>query len=317
MEKFKKLVLYDLKPEPLEKEFLEKLEEIAEEVKVVLAEKEYSGYLKPEYLKGADAFITRLFDNFDKELFEETSLRYIGTMHTDYSHFDLELLKKKGITLCNVPHYATEAVAELTFSVLLNISRQTHDALNFVKEGKWGFQHFVGCELKGKTFGIVGLGAIGSRVAEIGLGFGMKVCYYSKERKLEMEKKGLEYCELDELLKKSDVVSLHCNFNKKSRNVIDKEKIMLLKQGAVLLNPSRNELCDLEAVFKRAKGEEIFVWFEDIEDERVRKKFLEVKNIILTPNYGWMTKEAQENLRRITIENTKAFLEGKAQNRIV
>ena len=85
----------------------------------------------------------------------------------------------------------------------------------------------------------------------------------------------------------------------------------------MLLNPSRNELCDLEAVFERAKRGEIFAWFEDIEDEKLRKKFLEVKNIILTPDYGWMTKKAQQNLRRVTIENTKAFLEGKAQNRIV
>lgn len=317
MKKFKRLVLYDLKPEPLEKEFLGKIEEIAEDVKVVLVEKEFSGYLKPDHFKGADAFITRLFDNFGDELFEKSNLRYIGTMHTDYSHFDLELLRKKSITLCNVPHYATEAVAELTFSVLSNISRQTHDALNFVKQGKWGFQHFLGWELKGKTLGIVGLGAIGSRVAELGLGFGMNLCYYSVERNLEIEKKGAKYCELDELLRKSDVVSIHCNFSEKSRNLLNKKRIALLKQGAVLLNPSRNEIVDLEAVFEAAKQGKIFAWFEDIEDEKLRKKFLEVKNIILTPNYGWMTREAQQNLRSITIENAKLFLEGKIQNRIV
>ncbi len=317
MAKFKKLVLYDLKPQPLEKEFLQELKEIADSVEIVFAEKEYDGKLKPLHLQGADAFITRLFDNFDKGLFEKSRLRYIGAMHTDFSHFDLGLLKSKGITLCNVPHYATEAVAELSFSVLLNISRQTHDALNFVKQGKWGFQHFMGWELKGKTLGIVGLGAIGSRIAELGLAFGMKVCYYSTERKSEMEKKGIKHCELEELLKNSDVVSLHCNLNNQSKNILNKEMIALLKQGAVLLNPSRNELCDLDAVFEAAKQGKISAWFEDIEDEQLRTKFLGVKNILLTPNYGWMTREAQQNLRSITIENAKLFLEGKPQNRIV
>jgi len=317
MDKFKKLVLYDLKQEPLEKEFLDELKQIAEEVVIVFAEKEYAGTLKQEHLDGADAFVTRLFDNFSKELFDKSSLKYIGTMHTDYSHFGLDFLKSKGITLCNVPHYATEAIAELTFSVLLNISRQTHDALNFVKQGKWGFQHFMGWELRGKTLGIIGLGAIGSRIAGLGKVFGMDVCYYSKKRKLEMEKKGIGYCELEDLLKKSDVVSLNCPLNEESKNILSRKRISLLKQEAVLLNPSRNELCDLEAVLERAEKKEMFAWFEDIEEEQLRKKFRAVENIRLTPNYGWMTKEAQENLRRITLENAKRFLKGTPQNKIV
>lgn len=317
MIKFKKLVLYDLKPQPLEKEFLQELKEIADSVEIVFAEKEYSGELKPEHLQGADAFIIRLFDNFDKGLFEKSRLRYIGAMHTDFSHFDLGLLKSKGITLCNVPHYATEAVAELTFSVLLNISRQTCEALNFVRQGKWGFQHFMGFELKGKTLGIIGLGAIGNRAAELGLAFGMNVCYYSRKRKPEIEKKGIKYRGLEELLRESDVVSLHCSFNEESRGILNRERIGLLKQGAVLLNPSRNELCDLEAVYEAMEQDKVFAWFEDIEDEQLRKKFLTVKNILLTPSYGWMTREAQQNLRRITIENARKFLEGKPQNRIV
>ncbi len=315
--KFKKLVLYDLRSGPLEREFVDKLKEIAKEVNIVFAEKEFAHALKKEHLQGADAFVTRLFDNFSKELFEKSNLHYIGTMHTDFSHFDLQQLKSKGIALCNVPHYATEAVAELTFSVLLNISRQTNDALNFVKEGKWGFHHFMGWELKGKMLGIIGLGTIGSRVAELGKAFSMDVCYYSRERKQELERKGVEYCGLEQLLRKSDVISLNCSLNEESRNILDEERIAMLKEGAVLLNPSRNELCDLNAVFETAKQGKIFAWFEDIEDEPLRKKFFRVKNILLTPNYGWMTKEAQQNLRRITIENAKSFLEGKPQNKVV
>ena len=131
-----------------------------------------------------------------------------------------------------------------------------------------------------------------------------------------MEKKGIKYRGLEELLRESDVVSLHCSFNEESRDILNRKRIALLKQGAVLLNPSRNELCDLEAVYEVAEQGKVFAWFEDIEDEQLRKKFLAVKNILLTPDYGWMTKEAQQNLRRITIENARKFLEEKPQNRI-
>lgn len=317
MKKFKKLVLYDLKSKPLEKDLVNELKKLAEKVEIVFAEKEYAKTLKSGHLEGADALITRLFDYFGKELFENTSLCYIGTMHTDFSQFDLEALKKRGIILCNVPHYATEAVAELEFSILLSISRQSCDALNFVKQGKWGFERFLGWELKGKTMGIIGLGAMGGRIAELALAFGINVCYYSKTRKIEMEHKGIKYCELDELLGKSDVISLNCSLNEQTKNILNKERIALLKNGAVILNPSRNELCDLEAVYEAAKKGKIIVWFEDIEDSQLRKKLLGIKNILLTPNYGWMTKEAQQNLHTITIENIKAFLEGKPQNRVV
>ncbi len=315
--KFKKLVLYDLKQKPIEKEFVEKLREISEEVKIVFAKKEYSKALKLEDLAEADALIVRLFDEFPNELFKKSNLRYIGTMHTDYSHFDLGLLKRKSITLCNVPHYSTEAVAELEFSVLLNISRQTHDALNFVENGQWGFEHFLGWELKGKTLGIIGAGAIGSRIVELAMAFGMNACYFSRTRKPELEQKGASYCELETLLKKSDVISVNCSFSEQTKKLLNKEKIALLKQDAVLLNPSRNEICDLKAVFDAAKKGKITAWFEDIEDKKTRKKLLAAKNILLTPNYGWMTKEAQQNLRRITLENAKAFLEEKPQNKIV
>jgi len=315
--KFKKLVLYDLKQNPLEREFVSALKETADEVKSIFAEKEYAGTLQSGHLASADALVVRLFDDYPNRLLDNGSLRYIGTMHTAYGHFDQGFLKKKGITLCNVPRYATESIAELEFSVLLNIARQTCEALDFVREGKWGFENFSGWELQGKTIGIIGLGAIGCRVAEIALSFGMNVCYCSRTRKLGWEHKGVRYRELDDLLRKSDVVSLNCELNEQTKNILDREKIKIMKQGAVLLNPSPHQLCDLNAVFSAAKKGKIFAWFEDIEDQKTRKKLLGAKNIALTPNYGWMTVEAQQNLRKITIENIKAFLAGTPQNKIV
>jgi len=310
--KFKKLILYDLKSKPLEKEFIDKLNQFVELIGVVFAEGEYLKALKPSDLKDADALITRIFDYYDDLLFEKSNLKYIGATHTDVSHFNISLLKKEGIVLTNVPGYATESVAELTISALLNISRQTHDAMNFVKEGNWGFEKFLGWELEGKTLGVIGLGRIGSRVAEIAKGFGMNIIYYSTTKKNVPYK----FVELNDLLKQSDVVSLHCNLTNETRNILNKINLKLMKQGAVLLNSARMELVDLKALYELCKQRNIFVWFDELQDKKWRDKFRKLDNVYLTPDYGWMTKEAQQRMREITLNNIRSFLEGKPINKI-
>ena len=193
MKKFNQLVLYDLKSKPIDKNFAVKLRKFAKSIKVVLADKEYSGKLNSLHLKNADALIVRIFDFYSDSLFKNSSLKYIGSMHTDVSHFNSDVLNRKKIILTSVPGYSTEAVAELTISALLNIFRQTHKAMNFVKSGKWGFENFMGRELQGKTLGIIGLGKIGSRVAELAQCFGMEIAYYSLSRKFNVEKKELNF----------------------------------------------------------------------------------------------------------------------------
>ncbi|HDH31565.1 MAG TPA: hypothetical protein ENH26_02205 [Candidatus Wolfebacteria bacterium] len=308
--KFKKLVLYDLKSEPLEKEFIDKLNELAESVKIVFAEKEYSQSLKLSDIKDADALITRLFDYYDESLFTESNLKYIGAMHTDISHFNLDILSEKEITLTNIPGYATEAVAELTISALLNISRQTHNAMNFVKNGNWGFEKFLGWELKGKTLGIIGLGQIGNRVAEIAECFGMKVVHYTSS------KKDKNFLELNNLLKQSDVVSLHCPLKDETECILNKSNLKLMKKGSVLLNSARSELVDLDVLYELCKQNRISAWFEAIEEKEIRDKFNQLDNIYLTPHFGWMTKEAQTRLKNLALNNVKSFLEGKTENKI-
>jgi glycerate dehydrogenase len=309
-------VLYDLKSGPLEKEFVDELKEFAESVKVVFAEKEYARALKLPDLKDADALVTRIFDDYEDSLFEESNLKYIGTMHTDVSHFNANVLAKKGIVLANVPDYATEAVAELTISALLNITRQTHDAMNFVKQGNWGFEKFMGSELKGRIFGIIGLGKIGTRVAEIAQAFGMEVVYFSKTRNPEMESKGLIFLDIDELLERSDVVSLHCPLNKETENLLSKEKLSMIRAGSVLLNPGRSELVDLDALYNLCSEKRLAAWFEAIEEKKAREKFRKLDLFYMTPHFGWMTREAQKKLRNITLDNIKSFLEGNPKNKV-
>jgi len=269
--------------------------------------------LKFSDIEGADALITRIFDFYEDALFEKSNLKYIGAMHTDISHFNASLLKKKGIVLTNIPGYATEAVAELTISALLNISRQTHDAINFVKQGEWGFEKFLGWELKGKTLGIIGLGRIGSRVAEIAQGFGVKIIYSSKEKK----QAPYTFVKLDDLLKQSDVVSLHCNLTEETKNILNSTNLKLMKPSSVLLNVSRMGLVDMEAFYKLCKNKRVLAWFDELQDEKLRNEFSKLDNVYLTPDYGWMTKEAQQRVREITLNNVKSFLEGKPTNNIL
>ncbi|MFH1056998.1 MAG: 2-hydroxyacid dehydrogenase [Candidatus Micrarchaeota archaeon] len=304
MRRFKTLVLYDLKPKPLEKEFVNRLKRFAEKIKMVFAAGEYLQTLKPEHLKGADALVVRPFDYYDDSLWEKTSLKYVGAMHTDASHFNAKLFKKKGIVLTNVPGYATEAVAELTISALLNCSRQTHDAMNFVKKGSWGFENFMGWELKGKTLGIIGLGKIGERVAEIAETMGMKVVYYSHKK----EAAPYQFAGLNELLKTSDVVSLHCPLTEETRGILDESRLKQMKKGAVLLNPGRMELVDLKTLYGLCRGKKISTWFDELQDKNWRDKFRKLDNVYLTPDYGWMTREAQERVREITLSNIESFL---------
>ncbi|MFH1977864.1 MAG: 2-hydroxyacid dehydrogenase [Candidatus Aenigmatarchaeota archaeon] len=312
--KFKKLILYDLSVEPLEKEFVNKLKEFADVVEIVFAEKEYTRSLKPEHMKGADALVTRLLDFYEDGVFTQGTLKYVVTTHTDYSNFNLDLLKKNGIILANVPGYSSEAVAELTISALLNISRQTHDAMTFVKQGNWGFENFMGWELKGKTLGIIGIGRIGTRVAEIAQGLGMNVMHYSRTKKPELDTKGMKYTKLDDLLRESDVVSLNCSLNKDTEKILTESKLKLMKPGAVLLDPGRSELVDLNVVYNLCKEKKLTAWFEAIEEKDIRDKFGALDNIYLTPHFGWMTKEAQQRLRETTLNDIRTYLKGNPDN---
>ncbi|MBC8495688.1 D-2-hydroxyacid dehydrogenase [archaeon] len=284
---------------------------MTEELKIVYGEKEYCNSLKKEDFQGAEALVLRLFENYEKGFFDNTNLKYIGTTHTDVSHFNLEEMNRNKITLTNVPGYSTEVVAELTISALLNISRRTHDAMNFVKQGNWGFESFMGWELKGKTLGVIGLGNIGRRIAEIALGLGMKVVHFSRS-----EKDGFKLVTLDELLKTSDVISLNCALNKNTEQILNKEKLSLIKKGTVLLNPGRSELVDLDTVFKLCEEKCLSAWFEAIEEQEIRNNFGKLDNIYLTPHFGWMTLEAQNNLREITLKNIQTFLNGNVQNKV-
>ena len=246
-------------------------------------------------------------------------LRYIGVLSTGYGAVDSDYASGKGITVCNIPGYATESVAELAFAVILEYMRDIEYSKRMARESNFSDTPRVPVsELKGKKFGIIGLGQIGQRVAELALAFGANVLYWSRNRNKEFETKGIKYQDIETLLSKCDFVSLHLSFNKETELFLNETRIVKIKPGALLLNLAPNELIDYNALEKRlAKGDIVYIM--DHADELTpehAKRLSQYKNCIMYPPIGYTTKEATKAKQEIFIGNISGFLKGKIENKV-
>jgi len=171
--------------------------------------------------------------------------------------------------------------------------------------------------LKDKTLGVIGLGAIGKRVAEIGLGFGMKVVYWSRKRKKDYERRGIKYAPVDKLLKTSDVIGLHLALNEETEGFLNKKRLTKIKPGAILISPSPLELIDLNALIKLLEAGRLYFisdGFDEI-DEKIRSRFRSLKNCIMYPPVAFRTHEALKTKDEIYIDNIVSFSKGKVKNK--
>ena len=249
------------------------------------------------------------------------SVRYIGVLATGYNIVDVEAAAKRGIPVCNIPSYCAESVAQLTFALLLEICHHAGDHSRAVHEGRWTssvdfcFWDFPLIELLGKTIGIVGYGRIGRAVAKIADAMGMRVLACS--RHTPQEPGPAEIVPLDELLARSDVVSLHCPLNADSQGLIGERALSLMKDGAILLNTARGGLLDEAAVAAALRSGKLFAAGVDVvsaEPIRADNPLLTAENCVFTPHIAWATLEARERLMQVVSANIAAFLAGKPQN---
>ena len=278
--------------------------------------------LVEERAREAEIVLTNKTLLFKDTLKKLPKVQYIGVLATGYNVVDLDYARERGITVTNVPAYSTESVAQMTFALLLELCLSVGQHNQAVKEGEWCrskdfcFWKSPLTELSGKTMGIIGFGSIGQRVAEIALAFGMKVLVYSRTKK-DYVRENLEWTSLDLLLKNADVVSLHCPLTDKTRQIIDKNAIEKMKQGALLLNTSRGPWLQDEAVADALNEGKLGGAAMDVlveEPPKADNPLLSAKNCIITPHVAWATKEARGRLMDIASANVKAFLEGKPQN---
>lgn len=253
------------------------------------------------------------------------NIHYIGVLATGYNVVDLKEARKKGIPVTNVPAYSTTTVAQFTFGLILELCHHIglHDAS--VKQGDWvrstGFCYWMTpmIELAGKTLGIIGFGQIGKAVAAIAPVFGMQVLVYTPHPKFEYASDKLRFVSLDEVLEKSDIVTLHCLLNDKTRGMINRDTLAQMKKGAMLINVSRGPLIveqDLKDALESGHISGAACDVISVEPMKEDNPLLTAPNIILTPHMAWASVAARERLLDIAAANIVKWMEGTPQNEV-
>ncbi|SNU09539.1 glycerate dehydrogenase [Lachnospiraceae bacterium] len=261
---------------------------------------------------------------FDEETFEKLpNLKYIGVCATGYNVIDLEAARRHGVTVTNVPAYSTESVAQLTWGFILecadNISQHNSSVLNgdWVRSETFCYWLSPVMELAGKTIGIIGYGNIGRRVAEIALAFRMKVLVYTPHPKYEEENENFSFVSLDELMKNSDIITLHCPMNKETEKIICRENISHMKDGVIIINVSRGGLVnekDLAEALSSGKVSAAAADVVSVEPMKVYNPLLTAPHMRMTPHMAWASVEARKRLIDTVAENLKAYLAGEHKN---
>ena len=249
-------------------------------------------------------------------------LKYVGVLATGYNVVDIEAARERGIIVTNVPAYSTESVAQMVFAHLLTVTNRTEHYALQNRNGRWSsnpdfcYWDTALTELAGKTFGIVGLGHIGMRVAQIALAFGMKVIALTSKQ-AESLPVGIAKVDLVTLLSSSDVLSLHCPLTENTRQFINADTIRQMKSTAVIINTGRGPLVDDQAVADALSSGRLFAFCADVlttEPPSITNPLLKQSNAFITPHIAWATKEARSRLLHVAVENVRCFLEGKPQN---
>lgn len=266
----------------------------------------------------ADGMLVRLGAKVSKDLMDKfPNLKYIGMLGTGYGGIDTAYAASKSITVTNIADYATEGVAEFTFGILLEYLRDIAKARKQAKEGNYS-DEFTGGEIKGKKFGVIGLGDIGKRTAQLAQAFGADVSYWSRNRKNEAEKDGIKYSELDELIASSDIITLNLALNSETEGIINAERINSLKHHAIFINPSPMELVDFTALIERLKKNDIVFMLDhsdEMTDEQL-KALQPLDNAIVYPAIAYLSREAGQLKKRIYVDNIKNYLAGKPTNKV-
>ena len=251
-------------------------------------------------------------------------LKYIGVLATGYNVVDIEAAHERGIVVTNVPAYSTESVAQMVFAHLLTVTNRTEHYAIQNRSGRWAaspdfcYWDFPLMELAGKTIGIVGLGNIGHRVAEIALAFGMKVKAVTSKSQEQLPA-GIEKADLQTLLSSADVLSLHCPLTANTRHLINADTLRLMKPTAILINTGRGPLIDDQAVANALQEGLLGAFCADVlttEPPSSNNPLLSQPNAFITPHIAWASTEARTRLLQIAIANVRAFASGKPQNTV-
>lgn len=287
----------------------------------------YNGDFSPEIIS---VFISSNLDN--KVLEKFSNLKYVLTRSVGFSHIDLNYCKQRDIKVFNTPHYGDYTVAEFTFGILLNAIRKIAHGIYGIKTNNIKMNQYEGVELFNKTLGVIGAGAIGKRVLDIAKGFGMNAIAYDT-----IKDDNYTYVELDELFKRSDVISINCCLNEETHHLIRKENIEKMKDGVIIVNVARGEIIDTQALYDALISKKVsYAALDVIECEEMlcsnntlcedlgnikeiclrkfylNQRLMQLDNVIITPHMAYNTYEATMRILKMTVENLNSCLNFKA-----
>ena len=272
--------------------------------------------------KDAEVVLTNKVLLKRQEIEQLPKLRYIGVLATGYNVVDLEAAREHGIIVTNVPAYSTLSVAQMVFSHLLTVTNHTEHYARQNREGKWtaspdfSYMDMPVTELAGKTFGIVGLGNIGQRVAMIAAAFDMSVVAYTSKSADQLPPY-IQKRTLDEVLAESDVLSLHCPLTPDTQHLVNRQTLQKMKPSAILINTGRGPLISDQDVADALNNNRLKAFCADVlteEPPKADNPLLRCENAYITPHIAWASSEARARLLDVAINNVRAFLDGKPQN---
>ena len=336
----KKIIFFDVKDNETEqlKNFCDKNFECQ-----LLAEPLNDKTQLTDEIKQAEILSCFTFSRVDAKIFKQfPKLKLIALRSVGFNHIDIDYCKEHNIQVVNSFGYGNVTVAEFAFGLMLDVMRKISRSYLNLKNEHLNRDVYTGLELKNKNIGIIGTGAIGREVVRIAKGVGMEVLAYDiYPQNTLMEKYGVKYVELDELLKNSDVISLHAPLTKDNLHMINAEKIKLMKPQAILVNTARGELIDTKALYEALSENRIFgagldvleseniftqpettLDFDYLTDDVIRQtlindRLLKLHNVVVTPHIAYNTQEAQDRILNITMNNITSFLNGEIRNGVI
>jgi len=268
-----------------------------------------------EAIKDADGVIVGT-DEINRNVLEQArKLKIVARHGVGLSNIDLQAATEKNVVVTYTPDANTESVADFTMGLMLSVARRIPQAHASTKQGRWEANKFMGTEVYGKTLGIVGLGTIGTAVVRRARGFNMRILYYSRTRKPHLEKElGVEYVDLETLLKESDIVTVHVSLTDQTRSMIGEKELNLMKKTAFLMNTARGPVVDEKALHKALKEGKIAGAAIDVYDKEppgAEFRLFELDNIVVSPHIAAYTLEAICRMDTMNAEDIVRFFRGE------
>ncbi len=269
--------------------------------------------------RGVDALITTLDDRIDAELLDAAgpSLKIVAQSAVGYNNIDLDAARQRGVWVTNTPGVLDEATADIAFALFMAAARRIAEGMDYVRAGKWTAWHpslLLGADLHGATMGIVGLGRIGAAFARRCTGFDMKILYTGRKPRPLADAQGYEFRPLDDLLAESDFVSLHVPLTPETNNLMNRDRLRRMKQGAILINTARGQVVDTEALIEVLRDGHLAGAGLDVTDPEplpADHPLLQLPNVVVTPHIGSASYRTRTTMIELAVGDTLAVLEGR------